>query len=167
MGALRAASKEYRQEAPRRYEPLPGSTRKSGLKRRHFTPEQYDGLRWYQDDKCAICSVDMVGGIGPQSRCADHCHIELKPRGLLCSSCNTVLGVYEKHQRPVGFRVEAYETYLNDPPINAATSGGYVPVVPHRPPRTHYTCTKHLVTYLKTGVCKECSREHRVQCREK
>jgi hypothetical protein len=52
-----------------------------------------------QDGKCDICrhpialtSVELRSG-----RCyaavGDHCHVCVKPRGLLCSNCNTAIGL--------------------------------------------------------------------------
>lgn len=51
-----------------------------------------------QDYRCAICDVhekEAVSLKGPRLY-YDHDHKTGKPRGLLCSSCNTNLGFYEK-----------------------------------------------------------------------
>lgn len=61
---------------------------------------------------CALCTRDMLKeGRKPESMCADHCHTSGVRRALLCRSCNTVLGVYEKHQRTY-ISIDVYENYL-------------------------------------------------------
>lgn len=82
-----------------------------------FTAEITEKLRLAQSGLCAICTRTMrLGGKQPDSEAADHCHTLRQPRGLLCSACNKALGVYEKHQRPAGLRLDAYEVYLANPP---------------------------------------------------
>lgn len=76
-------------------------------------------LRSEQRGQCAICSVPMVAVRHKlNSENWDHCHKSGQPRGLLCSACNTSLGVYEKSQRPAGLRLLAYEAYLISPPVS-------------------------------------------------
>ncbi len=77
-----------------------------------------DLLRALQEGKCAICTRTMGRGKGAHTECADHCHNSKEPRGLLCSSCNKSLGIYEKHQRPLGLRWDVYEQYLSNPPAS-------------------------------------------------
>ncbi len=77
------------------------------------SPEYYAERLREQDGKCALCTRIMsADGQGPDSPCADHCHDSLVPRAVLCWICNTVLGSYEKHQRPAGLRLDGYEAYL-------------------------------------------------------
>lgn len=85
-------------------------------------------LRELQKGLCAIC-VRAISPAHPKGHaakeCADHAEslnglrVARKtpgslrvPRSLLCASCNLSLGIYEKHQRDVGFRIDAYEAYL-------------------------------------------------------
>jgi len=49
--------------------------------------EQYNAMLDAQDNKCAICNIDM------KSPCVDHDHNTLKVREILCSQCNSVLGL--------------------------------------------------------------------------
>lgn len=59
--------------------------------------DEYDNLLLKQDYKCAICGKslvklsDVVGRVRT-NLCVDHNHATGKVRGLLCSSCNFVIG---------------------------------------------------------------------------
>jgi hypothetical protein len=52
-----------------------------------ITPTDYDEMSKKQDNRCAICGAIARLVI-------DHSHNSLKVRGLLCSSCNTGLGMF-------------------------------------------------------------------------
>jgi hypothetical protein len=65
-----------------------------------ITPEQYQKLLEAQSGKCAICKR----GEGGKELCkngkwrylaVDHSHQTGQVRGLLCSNCNTLLGLVE------------------------------------------------------------------------
>lgn len=60
--------------------------RKYGL-----TREQYDLMLWSQDNQCVTCTSEFSSSISPV---VDHCHKTGKVRGLLCSNCNTALGLF-------------------------------------------------------------------------
>jgi Recombination endonuclease VII len=51
--------------------------------------EQFDALFVRQGGVCAICHRRPKGDL-----CVDHCHRTGRVRGLLCRSCNMVLGLY-------------------------------------------------------------------------
>ncbi len=55
---------------------------------KHF---QYQNLLLEQNNQCKICGVEP----DPDGRklAVDHCHTTGKIRGLLCSNCNTALGL--------------------------------------------------------------------------
>jgi hypothetical protein len=56
-----------------------------------ITPEQYEDLLKRQNYRCAICKTDKPDGHG--FWCVDHDHALNKfVRGILCSSCNSLLG---------------------------------------------------------------------------
>jgi hypothetical protein len=55
------------------------------LRKYGITAEEYLIMLERQDEQCATC-----GGDGPLE--VDHCHTEGHVRGLLCGSCNLVLG---------------------------------------------------------------------------
>ena len=52
------------------------------------TPEDISILRSKQDGKCAGCGLEL----SLVKECVDHCHSSGKVRGLLCNSCNLILG---------------------------------------------------------------------------
>jgi len=52
-----------------------------------LSPEDYQQLRNEQDDQCAICGDFFVS-----TPHVDHCHTTGEVRGLLCRSCNSLLG---------------------------------------------------------------------------
>lgn len=71
---------------------------KSAFLKRHYgiTIEQYNGMLASQSGCCAIClkpeSNEIRGKV--VALAVDHCHTSGKVRALLCSSCNTALGLF-------------------------------------------------------------------------
>lgn len=63
--------------------------RESRFRKYGLRPEQYKILAANQNNKCAVCK-------NVRPLLVDH--IENRIRGLLCRSCNTMLGWYERHQ---------------------------------------------------------------------
>lgn len=53
-----------------------------------ITEEEYKTILDKQDGKCSICTQDFI-----KTPHIDHCHETKKVRGLLCSNCNTMLGL--------------------------------------------------------------------------
>lgn len=94
---LIAARNEARSERGRRdHDPV--KHRERMLKKNYgVTVEQYDQMLEQQNGVCAICgkpeSRSANGGLGMRPLSVDHCHGSLKIRGLLCSHCNTALGL--------------------------------------------------------------------------
>jgi hypothetical protein len=62
-----------------------------------LTVEQYEEMLSRQAGVCAICKQPetraAIGGKGVKPLSVDHCHGSRKVRGLLCSHCNTALGL--------------------------------------------------------------------------
>lgn len=56
-----------------------------------LTVEQFNTLREAQESKCAGCKVHIEG----KNLHVDHCHETGIVRGLLCSNCNTGLGMFK------------------------------------------------------------------------
>jgi NMD protein affecting ribosome stability and mRNA decay len=80
-------------------------TRNLQRKRNGFTPEVFNDMLFNQNFKCAICSIEIN-----ISSHADHDHETGLARGILCSSCNTLLGRLESK----GFDwVDKAKAYLN------------------------------------------------------
>lgn len=49
-----------------------------------------------QNCKCALCDKELERSTLSKSTHIDHCHDTGIVRGILCSVCNTQLGIYEK-----------------------------------------------------------------------
>ena len=65
--------------------------RRRSLKRKYgITPDVVEALREAQNGQCAICDRTTTRLF------VDHCHTKGHIRALLCQTCNTFLGWYEK-----------------------------------------------------------------------
>lgn len=68
----------------------PGRYRANALRRKFgITIEERDNLFRWQGSKCGICGTDDPG---KRDWSTDHCHTTEKVRGILCTSCNLLLG---------------------------------------------------------------------------
>jgi len=65
---------------------------KRSLEKYGITQEQYDSLYMSQRGRCAICHTDDFGRNARPS--IDHDHITGAVRGILCSNCNTAIGLF-------------------------------------------------------------------------
>lgn len=90
------ASKDARNARLKRWRRLNPSAASKLDKRRHLkqkygiTPEHVEAMRQKQGGRCAICERST-------SRLfVDHCHTKGHVRALVCQTCNTFLGWYEK-----------------------------------------------------------------------
>ena len=84
----------------------------SKLKRAYgITFDEYEELLSKQNKKCAICGIDNNGKYRnkPRAFAVDHCHTTGKIRGLLCSDCNTGIGLLKDN---INFLQSAIK-YLN------------------------------------------------------
>ena len=72
--------------------------RKTTLKKYGLTLDDYFNLLEKQNYRCKICNVPSTHapGVGTSTGilCVDHDHETNKIRGLLCSCCNTGLGLF-------------------------------------------------------------------------
>lgn len=72
--------------------------RKANLQKYNLSLDDYFYLLKKQDYKCQICRIPVTNapGVGGSSGtlCVDHDHETNKIRGLLCSRCNTGLGLF-------------------------------------------------------------------------
>lgn len=80
-----------------------------------WTVERTDKLMEDQSGQCRICTRVLLkpqrGKVFATSMVRDHDHNTSKPRALLCSTCNVVLGHYEKQLRGV-LNLPPFEEYL-------------------------------------------------------
>lgn len=71
------------------------ASRKAHLQQQYsITLDDYDNMLQEQNHACAICGTDVKDcekGSG-NHLAVDHCHTTGKVRGLLCASCNILLG---------------------------------------------------------------------------
>ncbi len=60
-----------------------------------ITLDQYNEMLSKQEGKCMICKSNNNGFYNkkPKAFAVDHCHTTGKIRGLLCSDCNTGIGL--------------------------------------------------------------------------
>lgn len=79
----------------KRYKDFVKRYRKYGL-----TEEDYERLKKQQDFRCAICGVvpDSVSSRLHDGFHIDHCHVSGRVRGLLCSNCNTGIGMLKESE---------------------------------------------------------------------
>lgn len=109
--ALTKARYEHRKAKSRAtHDPLKYRSRM--LKKMYgLTPEQYEEMLAAQGGVCGICkkpetrTYAVKGVVRIRPLCVDHCHNSGKVRELLCSHCNTALGLFED-------RVELFETAI-------------------------------------------------------
>jgi len=92
-----------------------------------ISQKQYEIMLARQGGLCAICNIKP-----DKTLCVDHCHETGQVRGLLCNSCNSMLGFSKDSPR----RLEAGAVYLrafqDEPAVSRQdkTSATYDPVVP-------------------------------------
>lgn len=96
-------------QAKKRRESSPDRLRSETAFRTYgITQQQYDTMLAQQDGACAICRGEHVG---PGERLhIDHDHTTGEVRGLLCSKCNTLLGLADDNAD----RLAAAITYLTE-----------------------------------------------------
>jgi Autographiviridae endonuclease VII len=87
-------------------------SRKNGELKRAFgiTIEQYDEMFKAQKGLCKLCRKPEPGTRNGKRKmlAVDHDHVTGKVRGLLCSKCNTALGLFNESPE----LLEAAITYL-------------------------------------------------------
>jgi len=90
--AAKARSRKRYCEQP---EVIRAYERKSHLRTAYgLTLEKYDQMLSDQRGKCAICETSTPGGMSGRFH-VDHCHQSGRIRGLLCTKCNSGLGMFK------------------------------------------------------------------------
>jgi DNA-directed RNA polymerase subunit RPC12/RpoP len=86
--------------------------KRNNLKLACFTPELLEELLVFQEYKCAICGDDLKERPSKHTH-AYHCHLTKTPRGILCTQCNTGIGLLKDDPDRLRKAIE----YLEQPPI--------------------------------------------------
>ena len=107
---IRAQQKEWRDANKE-------TIKRNNLKLVFFTPELLEEMLVFQGHKCAICGGDFRDKPSKNTH-ADHCHNTQTPRGVLCSPCNTGMGLL----RDDPARLQKAIDYLKNPTIEAMKS---------------------------------------------
>lgn len=111
------------------YRMTPEAKRHYGLRRYYgISVDQYDDMLAEQDGVCAICykgeTAVIYGKVKPLS--VDHHHDSKKVRGLLCSSCNHMLG-HARENRDILFEAVRYlDKYAADDDAVIAVEKGQI-----------------------------------------
>ena len=88
-GGCVTCTKERANKRP--YEERKASARRCELKKKYgISKDTYDQMLTDQGGVCAVCQCKPDG----KDLAVDHCHTTGKVRGLLCSNCNTALGLF-------------------------------------------------------------------------
>jgi hypothetical protein len=69
---------------------------KDGLYRYGVTRVELLEMYESQNKSCALCNTEIKMFDGHKGGLVDHCHNTGKVRGILCISCNTMIGRLEK-----------------------------------------------------------------------
>ena len=89
----------------------PEARRDYNLRRLYgINTEEYNRLLDEQGGRCAICGTDQPGGRQNKYFAVDHCHETDVVRGLLCMSCNIMLGQADDNITTLQNAI----TYLNE-----------------------------------------------------
>ena len=102
---IRAQQKEWRDANKE-------ALKRNNLKLACFTPELLEEVLAFQDYKCAICDDDLKLR-PPKHTHSDHCHITKTPRGVLCTQCNTGIGLLKDDPARLRKAIE----YLEQPTV--------------------------------------------------
>jgi len=70
---------------------------------------RYNQILESQNYICAICGSTEIGTKHQKNFHVDHCHITKKVRGLLCKSCNIMLGEAKDDPRIISRAIEYLE----------------------------------------------------------
>jgi hypothetical protein len=117
----RAVHKRWREKNPEKnracqaayHAKNPDARRRNYLKRSGFTLELFKAAMEVQNSLCAICRTDLAALPSAQVH-ADHCHETVRPRGILCLSCNRGLGFFKDNPHILEWAAE----YLRAPTIS-------------------------------------------------
>jgi len=69
--------------------------------------EEFFALLVKQDNKCAICLIELNN----KNQHIDHCHATNKVRGILCSRCNQGLGLFSENKEKLQNAIKYLERH--------------------------------------------------------
>lgn len=78
-----------------------------------ISESEYGFILAHQGGCCGLCGTNEPRGKG--SWHVDHCHESGRVRGLLCHTCNTFLGIYQKLEKTIG--ADEIRRWLNRDPL--------------------------------------------------
>lgn len=78
------------------------------IQRYGITADQYTNMFEFQNGKCKICNQECSTG---RVLAVDHCHKTGKVRGLLCTKCNTALGMLNDNIKYFETAIEYLKSY--------------------------------------------------------
>lgn len=83
-----------------------------------ITPEQYQAILEMQNGVCAICGKPETAKLRGiiKNLAVDHCHTTGKIRGLLCSCCNTAIGLLQDDEEVVSLALNYLFNPIKYPP---------------------------------------------------
>lgn len=91
-------------------------THNKRFRRFGITPEELDALVRVQNGRCAICGTPDPGAQTSGEWCIDHDHVTGKIRGLLCSRCNTGIGMLRDDPDVIASAFEYVRRHRESPP---------------------------------------------------
>jgi len=92
--AAKARTKEWRERNP---DKVRRSSRSNHLLRKYgMSLDGYDEMVVAQGGRCLVCQQTPPQPRKGPTLVVDHCHATGRVRGLLCQSCNLMVGQYEK-----------------------------------------------------------------------
>lgn len=83
-----------------------------------ITTDERNRLLADQGGTCAICKTV------PKKPAVDHCHSNGKIRGVLCNSCNSVIGFAKDNPETLASAMEYLSLHRNSPPARTGTPEG-------------------------------------------
>lgn len=139
----------------------PDANRKHTLKRAYgLSVEQFEQMRLDQNGLCAICHQEPPHG--RQGLVVDHDHKTGKVRGLLCNSCNRLLGSFEDGLINNAEFAQDAQRYLHQTVLKIGIVK-YIAAISVICPECNVACENQwgsrLIEHGNTATCPNCKQE--------
>lgn len=103
------------------------NTRRNNLKRKFaMTVDRYEAMLLSQSGCCAIC----LGTNGGRRLAVDHCHASGEVRGLLCTRCNTGIGLFADKEYLLSAAIAYLQVTKKKSPLPARAKRAFQPTRP-------------------------------------